>query len=172
MKLNGDFYTSLCALFVLLFAALACGGGSERSDQASNAPPAANSNAVAGEGAKDEGPTSDAGVHVEKIELALDDGEGSAGETVSGFRVSDNPLHFVAHLSEFEAGTKVRMVLTAVDAGGSKNEKVGEVEKETTAFENVLDAHWEFPKDWPEGRYKIEAYVNGKLDKSLEFDIN
>jgi hypothetical protein len=168
MKLNRDLSTSLCALFLLLFVALACGGVGQKTDEASsNTPPSSN----ASDKKADNSASSSSGVHVEKIELAKDDGEGDAGETVTSFRASDNPLHFVAHLSDFEAGTKVRMVLTAVDAGGSKNEKVGEVEKETTAFENVLDAHWQFPRNWPTGRYKIEAYVNGKLDKTLEFDI-
>jgi hypothetical protein len=172
MRLNRDLCTSLCALFLLLFAALACGGGGEKSDQAStNTPSSSNSNEKKA-GDKSADPASTSGVHVEKIDLAKDDGKGDAGETVSSFRASDNPLHFVAHLSEFEAGTKVKMVLSAIDAGGSKDVKVGEVEKETTAFENVIDAHWKFPRDWPTGQYKIEAYVNGKLDKSLEFEIS
>jgi hypothetical protein len=173
MKYKQDLCTSLFALCLLLFVALACGGGSDRSDQAaSNAPATTNSgDKKTTEGKSDSPASSGAGIRVEKIDLAKDDGKGDAGDVVSSFQSTDNPLHFVAHLSEFESGTKIKMVLTAIDAGGSKNEKVGELEKTTTAFENVLDAHWEFPKAWPVGRYKIEAFVNEKLDKSLEFDI-
>jgi hypothetical protein len=172
MRLNRDLSTSLCALFLLLFAALACSVGGEKSEQASSNGPSSNTANEKKAGDTSADSASKSGVHTEKIDLAKDDGSGGAGDTVTSFRSSDNPLHFVAHLSEFEAGTKVKMVLTAIDAGGTKNVKVGEVEKETSAFENIIDAHWKFPEDWPTGRYKIDAYINGKLDKTLEFDIS
>jgi len=170
MKFGRDLYTSLGVLCLVVFASLACGIGDDKNDRADATNTATPSDSKSSN-SKSTNPSAKSGVTVDKIELAKDDGKGDAGDTVSSFKSSDNPLHFVAHMSEFESGTKIKMVLTAIEAGGSKNEKVGELEKETTAFENVLDAHWQLPGGWPTGRYKIEAFVNGNLDKTLEFEI-
>jgi hypothetical protein len=170
-----DRYTSLFTVFFFLAAALACSLGNTDKEPATSNQPSASSNENKSDTSKkadDSKKAEDAsGVHVESLQLARDDGHGNSGATVSAFKPSDNPIHFVAQLNKIQSGTKVKMVLTAVDAGNSKNEQVGAVEKTTTAFENQLDAHWQYPQDWPAGRYKIEAYINDKLDKTVDFDI-
>lgn len=115
--------------------------------------------------------TPKSGVYVDSLELAEDD-SGKAGTRVSAFKASDNPIHIVIHLSEFESGTKIKVVLVAVNVStGDKNRKVGEIEKETTSLQNQLDVTFTFPADWPTGSWRADVYVNGTLDKGQEFQI-
>jgi hypothetical protein len=114
---------------------------------------------------------SKSGVYVESIDLARDSG-GSAGEKVQTFRPTDNPMHFVVNLSEFESGTKIKVVLMAVSvATGESNVKVGEIERSTGSLENQMDATMTLPRNWPTGTYRVDVYVNGTLDKSREFEV-
>lgn len=115
--------------------------------------------------------SSSSGVHVDTIKLARDD-SGSAGETASSFHPTDNPIHAIVRLTEFESGTKVKVVLMAVSvATGEKNTKVAEIEKETGSMQNELDTTFTLPKDWPTGTYRVDVYVNGSLDKSLTYQV-
>ena len=117
------------------------------------------------------GSSSSSKVHVDSLDLARDN-NGSAGEHVSSFHPTDNPMHFVVGLSEFESGTKVKVVLMGVEvATGEKNVKVGEIERETGTLENQMDATMTLPRNWPTGTYRVDVYVNGSLEKSREFEV-
>jgi hypothetical protein len=117
------------------------------------------------------GSSSSSKVHVDSLDLARYNNR-SAGEHVSSFRPTDNPMHFVVGLSEFESGTKVRVVLMGVEvATGEKNVKVGEIERETGTLENQMDATMTLPRNWPTGTYRVDVYVNGSLEKSQEFEV-
>ena len=112
------------------------------------------------------------GTYISTITLARDDGSGSAGEEVTSFKPSDNPMHFVIKLNGSYKGKTVRIVLTAIDAGPTPNMRAGdEINRKLNSFENSLDAHWTLASDWPTGNYKVEAYVDGSLDKSLKFRV-
>src|SRR6185369_1749638 len=115
-------------------------------------------------------PTS--GVHVESIKLARDN-NGAEGDEVESFAPKDNPMHVIVRLSEFEAGTKIRIVLMAVQVdSGEKNQKVAEVEKETGSLQNEMNATFTLPRDWPTGTYRIDTFVNDKLDKTRTFQVS
>jgi hypothetical protein len=111
------------------------------------------------------------GVYVEWIALYNDDGSGGEGAKVEGFKPTDNPQHFKAHMSEFEGGTKLKFVWTAVNAGGEKNLKIFEKELETTSLENEMTAKLKMPNPFPEGTYKLDVFVNGKLSKTLNYKV-
>jgi hypothetical protein len=113
----------------------------------------------------------DSAATVESLTLARDDGSGDAGEEVNGFRPFDRKMHFVARLSVPRPGTRIEVVLTAVDAGGARNLRLGTVALETKQRENRADVHFERSRDWAVGRYKVEAYVNGQLARSVDFDV-
>ncbi len=116
--------------------------------------------------------SSSSDVHVASIQLARDS-NGSAGEDVDSFAPADNPMHAVVRLSSKTAGTKVRVVLIAVSAAtGDKNTKVAEIERETGVLQDELDTTFTLPRDWPVGDYRVDVFVNGKLDKSLTFRVD
>ena len=85
---------------------------------------------------------------------------------------TDNPMHFVIKLSDSAKGTKVHVVLKAVSvSSGDRDTTVGELDYETKALENRVNAQFELPKDWPTGSWRLEVYVNGALDKSRDFQV-
>lgn len=110
-------------------------------------------------------------VHLYELHAAKDAG-GKAGDKTASFRPSERTVHAVAELSETKAGTKVKLVWSAVDvAGEEKNTKIKDVEVTTDEQQNVVHGQLTLPQDWPKGKYKIEAYVNGKLEKTAEYRV-
>ena len=154
--------SAILALMILLFAGLAC-SDSGRSF-ASNEKPA-------DENARREEKHEASGVYIEWLKLYRDDGSGDEGEEVEAFKTTDNPQHFIAQLSEFEGGTKVKFVFTAVNAGGEKNYKIAEKEIETNSFTNRAVFTFKMPKGFPTGEYRLDAYINGKVSKTVNYKI-
>jgi hypothetical protein len=58
-----------------------------------------------------------------------------------------------------------------VDADGDQNRKVKDIEYRTRALENVVHGHLTLPQDWPVGKYKVQVYVNGDLDKTAFYTV-
>jgi hypothetical protein len=114
---------------------------------------------------------SGSGVHVTEIALARDNND-AAGDEVQSFSPTDNPMHAVVKLSDNTPGTKIRVVLMAVSvASGEKNTKVADIERDAGSVKGNLDTTFTLPRDWPTGTYRVDAYVNGKLDKSRTFEV-
>lgn len=59
-----------------------------------------------------------------------------------------------------------------MDADGTQNEKIKDVDYTTKALENIVHGHLTRPQDWPQGKYKVEVYVNDSLDKTIPFDVD
>jgi hypothetical protein len=81
-------------------------------------------------------------------------------------------FHSIINWDNPRAGTKVRFVWIVVDAGGSKNEVIADgdsvTEKDTS--DQVRD-RLSVEEPLPKGSYKVEIYVNDKLEASLPFKI-
>jgi hypothetical protein len=74
-------------------------------------------------------------------------------------------------LAEAKAGTTMKFSWFIVDAGGSKNEKIKDIDYTTGALENIVHGHLTLPKDWPIGKYKVDVFVNGNLEKTARYSI-
>lgn len=157
--------TAISALIILLLVSLACGGSADGTATASN------EKSPAEIAESPEVKTGESGVYVEWLRLYTDDGSGDEGDEVKNFKPADNPQHFVAQLSEFEGGTKVKFVFTAIDAGGEKNYRILEKEQETNSLTNRVTCSFKMPNEFPTGDYKVEVFVNGKLSKSVRYKI-
>jgi hypothetical protein len=118
--------------------------------------------------------TSDAssgpGEFISELHMAKDDG-GDPGDQSSTFGPSDRTIHAVAKLKESKSGTKMKFSWWIVDAEGAKNEKIKDIDYTTKALENVVHGHLTLPRDWPKGKYKVEVYVNGSLDRTAEYNV-
>ncbi len=110
-------------------------------------------------------------VFITEIELARDDGAGRAGRVVKTFRRTDNPLHCVVTLSRAVEGTRVRFVWTAIEAGDKRDEVLSTAEVVTTPREIIADGLINLPREWPTGKYKVQATVNGRVTKTIEFRV-
>ena len=116
--------------------------------------------------------TKTSGISVASIEMATEKG-GQPGDTVQSFSPTDNPMHFVIKLNDSAKGTKVRVVLMAVSVStGDKDTKVGELDYETKALEDRVNAQFELPRDWPTGSWRLEVYINGVLDETRDFQVS
>ncbi len=104
-------------------------------------------------------------------ELARDDGSGRAGQRVSGFRAKDNPLHCVASLNKPREGVRVRFVWTAVDAGGERERVLAAAEYVTRPGESRADGVASLPREWPRGRYRVQVILNGRVAKTVDFNV-
>ncbi|HYN83670.1 MAG TPA: hypothetical protein VER32_00345 [Pyrinomonadaceae bacterium] len=111
-------------------------------------------------------------IFVTDAELARDDGAGRAGQRVTGFRTKDNPLHCVASLNKPREGVRVRFVWTAVDAGGERDRVLADAEYVTRAGESRADGVASLPREWPRGRYRVQVFLNGRVVKSLDFNVS
>ncbi len=64
----------------------------------------------------------------------------------------------------------MKAIWTAISAeGATPNFKIDEVEKTSGDATIVFDLSNTQP--WPTGNYKVELYLNDKLDRTLEFQV-
>jgi hypothetical protein len=119
------------------------------------------------------GSTSGPGEFVSEIRMAKDDGSGDPEEgSTEVFGPNDRTIHCVIKLKDSDSGTKIKFSWIIVEAEGAKNEKIKEIEYTTKALENVVHAHLTLPRDWPKGKYKVDVYVNDKLDKTINYTVD
>jgi hypothetical protein len=114
-------------------------------------------------------------VQVEKLTLVRDTGENF--EAVKKFKTTDT-FGVLVKLSDAKAGTKVKAVWIAANAGGMEDKKI--FEKEVTFTEETLksakikdrvDFTLSHDNPYPTGEYKVEIYLNGELADSIDFEI-
>ena len=144
---------------LLVFAVLAC-----------NLSKNTNSNSNSNSSTSSE-PDLGSGQAIEEIHMAKDDGNGKPGAETDSFEPGDRTIHCVTTLKSAKAGTQMKFSWWIVDAGGSKDEKIKDIDYTTGALENVIHGHLSLPKDWPVGKYKVRIYVNGELDRTLFYSV-
>lgn len=148
---------------LLLFVVLACNLGKNSNN--SN-----NSNSNSNRGTSSTNRPANAEVYVEQINMAKDD-EGKPGESTTSFEPGDRTIHCVIELNKAKTGTKVKFVWKAVDAGSMKNEELKTIDYTTKSFENKVLGHLTAPGDWSKGSYQVEVYINGALDKTIDYTV-
>ena len=149
---------------LVVFVLLACNMG-RRAGNDNNANSNANRPAVAE--AEDAGP----GNHIQDIHMAKDNGKGAPGDETEAFSPGDRTIHCVVKLKEAKRGTGMKFSWWIVDADGSKNQKIKDIDYTTRTLENVVHGHLSLPQDWPTGKYKVQVFVNGDLDRTINYTI-
>ena len=66
--------------------------------------------------------------------------------------------------------TKVKTAFTAVDVEGAEDNKLID-DHELTSANGTLTFTLSNSKLWPVGKYKAEIYLNGTLDRTLDFEV-
>ena len=79
-------------------------------------------------------------------------------------------LHLVVVVANAPDDTKVGAVWYAVEAEGSKNQKLDSASV-TLKGEDHLDLTLSNTANWPRGQYRVDLMVDGKRDRSLGFAI-
>jgi hypothetical protein len=146
---------------LLVFVVLACNLGKKTASNSN-----LNSNSNSNAGAEADGSRA----AIKEIHMAKDD-NGAPGDETNSFDRGDRTVHCVATLKVAKSGTQMKFAWWVVDADGSQDQKIKEIDYKTRALENVIHAHLTLPQDWPTGKYKVEVYVNGDLDKTAFFSV-
>jgi hypothetical protein len=155
-------HPSWLAAGLMLFVVLACNLGKKTADVNSNSNANSNSRAETNTGS---------GEYIQDIHMAKDNGRGAPGSETDSFSPDDRTIHCVVKLKEAKAGTKMQFSWWIVDAEGTKNQKIKDIDYSTRALENIVHGHLSLPQDWPQGKYKVQVFVNGDLDKTLAYNV-
>ena len=108
---------------------------------------------------------------VEDVYLARDDGEGKAGEVTSTFTPNDIPIHCIVVLGKPDPAA-VRMNFVAVKVNGVKPEsRVVSASYATSQGQDRVFFTGKPHGKWTAGAYRIDVFVNDKLEKSIDFDV-
>jgi hypothetical protein len=153
------------AIGLLVFVVLACSLGKKTNSNTnsnSNANSTSNTSTDVDLGS---------GAAIKDIHMAKDDGNGDPGDETDTFSPGDRTIHCVTTLKQAKSGTEMKFAWWIVDADGSKNQKIKEINYKTHALENVVHGHLTLPQDWPQGKYKVQLYVNGELDRTVFYSV-
>jgi hypothetical protein len=93
------------------------------------------------------------------------------GSATSTFSPSDRTVHVVINLNKAKAGTDVKVVWFADEVEGANNKELKTLEYTTKAFDKKIPGYLRWSQDWPKGRYKVEVYINGNLDRTIYYDV-
>lgn len=152
---------------LLLAVVLACNLGKNRNGNNSNN---SNSNSNRSTNSSTSNRPPNAEIYVDELSTAKDGG-GKPGDTATTFEPGDRTIYAVAKLNKSRKDTDVRFVWIAVDVEGRRNEEIKRIDYRTRTFENKVQGHLTYPRDWPTGEYKVEVYINGVLDKTITYTI-
>ncbi len=123
------------------------------------------------ENSDDDAPASDNSneVTVEIAEMRKDDGNGKMSiEVTNTFSQTDKAIHCYVQWRNPKAGTRVKFGWTAPGKKTEFSDHLTESDKEN-AFSQSLEMGKGQPL--PKGTYKVEIYVNDKLERTLHFEI-
>lgn len=110
-------------------------------------------------------------VGVAEITLARSDGKGGIGEATDKFTTTDIPIYCSIALDSAKSVT-VKMNLVAVKTAGLKPEtKIVVVNYKTNGTQNQVNFDAAPNGVWATGNYRVDIYIDGKLAKSLAFEI-
>lgn len=110
------------------------------------------------------------GVTIKKVELARDR-DGSPSQVVNALKPGDNPFHVIVSVKPLDHQTTISGTLVAVDAGNTKNYKVASVDLSLSKGFDQATFKFKLPRPWPEGKYRVEIRVDGRVVKNLNFSI-
>lgn len=108
---------------------------------------------------------------ISKITMAKDNGNGDPGDETNTFTTNEPKIHCLLTLKNPKEGIKVSFSWWIVDAGGSKNEKLKDIDYTTDSDVRIVHGHLSSARGWPSGKYKVEARIDGNLEKTVNFTV-
>lgn len=165
MKNHSTKLSGFIAILILLAAGLACSDADIQSESANNNATVVNAQSTAD--------ASSEAFAIERAEMRDSDENGELGaNVVTSFKRSDKKIHCYVGWNNSKADTRLKFVWLAADAGGAKNYKLKEIELKTeNEFQNYVSAVLTITKPLPRGAYKVDVYVNDKLERTVPFTI-
>jgi|SRR3954466_8749282 hypothetical protein len=150
---------------LLLFAVIAC--NLSKNTNSNNANRNTNDNKSANANQPNR---TNADVYINRIYMAKDN-NGRPGDETASFSATDRVVHCVAELNKAKKGTEVRYIWKMIDVEGAKDKEIRKTDYTTKSFESKVQGHLSLPYDWPKGKYGVDVYIDGELDKTIEYTI-
>jgi hypothetical protein len=149
-------YSAWVAFGLLLFVVLACNLSKNKNGNSNNANANRGSNRPA-----------NAEVYTDEVYTAKEED----GPATSTFAPADRKVHIVINLNKGKSGTDVKVVWIAEDVEGASNKELKTLEYTTKGSEKKIPGYITWSQDWPKGKYKVEIYIDGNLDRTVYFDV-
>ena len=111
-----------------------------------------------------------ADVYVNRVYMAKDN-DGDPGSETTSYEPTEHKVHCLIELNKAKKGTQIRFVWKAVEVEGEKDKEIKTTDYTTNSFENKVHGHLQLPYDWPKGTYRVEVYINGSLDKTIDYTV-
>lgn len=118
---------------------------------------------------------STANIQSADLGTGYDSGAGKVTGATTTFAPTDTTIHLVVAVANAPEDTTVRSVWTAVDIPSQdlKDQKLGET---TYATKDIgSNVHFTLAgnngQEWPAGSYKVDIYLNDKLDRTLTYTV-
>ncbi len=108
---------------------------------------------------------------IKAVHIAKDNGKGGPGEKSDTFGPADRTIHCVVELATSTPGAKIKYSWWVVESESARNEKIEDFEYTTRPEDRVVHGHLTMPQDWPPGKYRVEVFVNGHLEESVEYSV-
>jgi hypothetical protein len=162
--------------FILVLVTLASLGSNPRSASSNSKPtsaerPGSTTNSSPREQAAPNAPETNSNVEIKNVYMARDNGSGEPGDQTETFSPSDRTLHCIVELDHAQEGTTVKFNWIGLIAGDMFNQSIKELEYTTKPLEKKVHAQLTLPKDWPEGFYKVDVYLNGRLARTTNYQV-
>ncbi len=104
---------------------------------------------------------------IDKVVMSADK-DGAQETTV--FSPNDT-FYAIVTLANAPDDTTVKASWTAVDVEGEDANTLIDESETTSDGNNVLTFNLSLDSAWPVGKYKVDLYLNGTLDKTVEFEV-
>ena len=96
------------------------------------------------------------------------DSEGTQATTVFS---PDQTFYCIVELANAPEDTKLKAVWTAAEVDGEQPNLLIDQAEVTAGDQNVVTFDLTNSGLWPVGKYKVDLYLNDKLDQTLEFEV-
>ena len=83
----------------------------------------------------------------------------------------DQTFYCIVNLANAPEDTKLKAVWTAVEVEGEQPNVLIDQTETTAGNQNVFTFSLTNDQLWPVGKYKVDLYLNDKLDRTLEFEV-
>ena len=109
--------------------------------------------------------------YVERLYMAKDN-DGKVGDSTTTFAPSDRTVHCLVTFNKAKGGTKIKATWVAENVEGrSKHTVLDSIDHTSDVDEEKTDFHVTWSRDWRPGTYRVEIYIDGILDKSIDYTV-
>ncbi len=105
--------------------------------------------------------------NIKEVKMARDT---DGAQPTTTFAPTDTTFYLNVNLANAPDDTKVKAVWTAVQVDGAdQNTQIDQ--SELTSGSGTLNFKLTNKGSWPVGKYKVDLYLNDKLDRTIDFQV-